>query len=131
MTTNVITVSEFNAKSGENWSLNNVCEFMGEISGYVCGFNVEATKEGKISAGSCCFTNDYEEILDPNYNESWNDLGISAELMSYNGWEATGNIIFRGYFEEHYDFEEREYYYTDASEEVMSLRDKYSVKEII
>ena len=121
MKTNVITVQEFNARSGKDWTLENDCEFHGIIPGYICGFCVEATKNGKIDAASCCFTNDYEEIRNPNYNRDWNDLGISEDLLSMNGWEATGNIVFRGYFTEHYDFDERDNYYMDASEEVKNL----------
>ena len=48
MKTNIISISEFNERSGKNWSHNNDCEFHGVIPGYVCGWNVEATKDGKI-----------------------------------------------------------------------------------
>lgn len=35
------------------------------------------------------------------------------------GWELTGRVVFRGYYEDHYDFEERDYYYTDAPKELI------------
>jgi hypothetical protein len=127
MNTNIISISEFNERSGKNWSHNNDCEFHGVIPGYVCGWNVEATKDGKIDAASTVFTNDYEEIRNPWSEEHWNDLGISEDLLNCNGWEATGNIVFRGYYSEHYDFEEREEYYKDASKEVEEIWDRYVV----
>jgi len=128
MKTNIITIDEFNKRSGKNWKTDNDCEFHGVIPGYICGFCVEATKDGKISAGTCCFTNDFEEIINPNDNAYWNDLGISEDLLNINGWKATGNIVFRGYFTEHWDWDEREEYYTDASKEVIETWNKYVLK---
>lgn len=125
MKTTVITMKEYLERSGETWNISNDCEFLGVIPGYVCGFNLEVEKDGKISCGSCVFDNDYEEIR--NTISEYNDLGISEELCSYNGWKPTGNIVFRGYFIEHWDFEERDNYYTDASEEVKNLWNKYVV----
>lgn len=125
MKTTVITMKEYLKRSGETWNISNDCEFLGVIPGYVCGFNLEVEKDGKISCGSCVFDNDYEEIR--NTISEYNDLGISEELCSYNGWKPTGNIVFRGYFTEHWDFEERDNYYTDASEEVKNLWNKYVV----
>ena len=125
MKTNVITMKEFLKRSGKNWEITNDCEFHGVIPGYVCGFNLEVEKDGKIDCGSCVFDNDYEEIR--NTLSDYNDLGISEELCSYNGWKPTGNIVFRGYFTEHWDFEEREFYYMDASEEVENLWKEYVV----
>lgn len=129
MKTNIITIDEFLKKSGKTWSRDNDCEFKGIIPGYVCGWNVEAKRDGIIDAGSTCFTNDYEEILNPNESSYWNDLGISEDLLNHNGWRATGNIVFRGYYIEDYDFEEREWYFTDASDEIINLWDKYICKE--
>lgn len=127
MKTNIITVKEFNARSGKNWKDENTCDFHGIIPGYICGFCVEAEKDGKVNAGSCCFTNDYEEIINPEYNRNWNDLGISENLLNMNGWKATGNIVFRGYYTEHWDYEEREEYYLDASDEVKKLWEEYVI----
>ena len=126
MKTNVITIEEFNNRSGKNWTTDNDCEFYGVIPGYICGFCVEAEKDGKISAASRCYTNDWEEIRNPNYDRDWNSLGISEDLLNLNGWTATGNIVFRGYFTEHYDFSEREEYYVDASKK--ALDDYFNLK---
>lgn len=125
MKTTVITMKEYLKRSGETWDISNDCEFLGVIPGYVCGFNLEVEKDGKIGCASCVFDNDYEEIR--NTMSDYNDLGISEELCSYNGWKPTGNIVFRGYFTEHWDFEERDNYYVDASEEVKNLWNKYVV----
>lgn len=124
---NIITIEEANHRSSKNWTLNNDCDFHGIVDGYVCGFCVEAIKDGKIGYGSCCFTNDIEEILDPEYNNYWNDLGISANLLELNGWTITGDIAFRGYYTEEYDFNEREEYYLDASKEVEELFNTYVI----
>lgn len=134
MKTNIITIDEFLERSGKTWSKENDCEFFGIIPGYVCGWNVEAERDGKIDCASTTFTNDYEEIR--NGYDSWNNFGIEQEIISRNGWTVTGNIVFRGYFREDYDFEERDYFYTDASDEVIALMeeeqriwDKYVITE--
>lgn len=127
MNTNVITLDEANARGKMNWSKENDCEFHGIIPGYVCGFNLEVTKDGKFKYASCVFTNDFEEILNPEDNEYWNDLGISENMYASNGWKSTGNIVFRGYYTEHYDYDEREEYFMDASKEVEDLWKKYVV----
>ena len=125
MKTKVISLDEFNVRSGLGWKDDNACEFRGIIPGYICGFNVEVEKNGKIDACSCCFTNDYEEIRNPWECDNWNELGLCLDGL--NGWKATGNIVFRGYHIEDYDYEERENYYIDASKEVESLWKKYVV----
>jgi len=111
--TNVITVEEFNRKSGHNFELPK-SEFKGIIPGLVCGFCVEAEKDGKIDCGSTIFTNNFEYIKNPEYDPKWNELGICEDLLNLNGWNATGNIVFRGYFVERYDPEERDYCYEEA-----------------
>ena len=129
MKTNVITVDEAIKNGTYKWNKHkNDIDFLGIIPGYVCGWCVEVKKQnGEIGYCSCTFTNDYEEIRDPNYYSDWNSLGISAELASYNGAEPTGNIVFRGYHSEEYDWKEREEYYLDKSEEVLNLWNKYVV----
>lgn len=129
MKTNIITLDEFNARSGKNWDKDNDCRFVGIIPGYVCGFNVECEKDGVISSGSCCFTNDFDDIRNPNVCKDWNELGISEDMLNMNGWKATGNLVFRGYYIEHYDWREGEEYFTNASESVMNLWNKYVISE--
>lgn len=126
MKNTVITINDFNFKNGNVFTTHSR-EFHGIIPGYVCGFHVEAVKDGKTDCGSCCFTNDFENTWDPDFHRGWNDLGISANCMRMNGWDPTGNIIFHGYFEEHWDFEERDWYYIDKTEEVEELFSKYIV----
>lgn len=126
MKTNVITVDE--AIKNGNWKWNkreNDCDFYGIVSGYICGWCLEYQKNGEIGYGSMTCTNDYEEIINSEYD--WNSLGISAECASHNGWEPTGNIVFRGYYTEDYDYDEREEYVVDASKEVVELFKKYVV----
>lgn len=127
MKTNVISFDEAVVRGNLNWHKRNICDFHGVIPGYVCGFNLEVMKDGKIGYGSTCFTNDYEEILNPWENDVWNDLGISEDLCNCNGWKATGNIVFRGYYTEHWDSCEREEYFTESSDEVENLWDKYVI----
>ena len=128
MTTNIITVDEALANGTWKWNkCENDCEFKGYVPGYVCGWCVECEKDGKVDYCSTTFTNDFDEIRDPNFCRDWNDLGISADLASMNGWTVTGNIVFRGYFTTGWDWEEREEYFVDASKEVIGLFDKYCV----
>ena len=126
--TTIISVDEA-IKNGWEWGHHeNDCEFKGEFPGYVCGWSVQVRDEntGKIGYCSMVCTNDFEEIRDPYTDENWNELGISADCCKAN-IVATGNIVFRGYWEEHYDWYDREEYVTPASKEVMNLFDKYCV----
>lgn len=110
MKTNIITVNDAIANGTWKWGkTSNDVEFKGIITGLVCGVCVECSKDGKIDYCSIVFTNDLDEIKMPSYTEvtDWNSLGISADLASSNGWRPTGNIVFRGYYNESWDFEER------------------------
>lgn len=127
MKTTIITVDEA-IKKGANWTdeaKENACDFHGYMPGYVMGFNLEVIRDGKYGYGSCVYTNDYQEILNPDYCENWNELGLSESCCALNDYRATGNIVFRGYFTEHYDPVEREEYVKKASEEVEALWHKY------
>ena len=122
--TNVITLEDAVNKGLCTWEDENACEFHGVIPGYVCGFCVEMQNgDGKIQYTSCTFTNDYEEIRNPYKVKDYNYLGLATDCAI--GWEPTGNIMFRGYFREDYDLEEREYCYEDASSEALDLLSKY------
>ena len=103
MKTNVITVDEAIKNGSWEWDKReNDCDFYGIVPGYICGWSVECEKNGEFRYCSMTCTNDYEEIILPEHNSDWNELGISAQCASYNGWEPTGNIVFRGYFVEKY-----------------------------
>lgn len=125
--TNVITIADVN-KNGKDWSTENDCEFHGVIPGFVCGWNVECEKDGKIDYCSMVCTNDYEKMIVPSYDDcDYNDLGISADLAGQNGWKPTGNIAFRGYFTEYYDYEYRDTFVKFGSEEAMKLFNAYCI----
>lgn len=128
MKTTIITVDEAIKKNTWTWGhRENDCEFLGEVPGYVCGWDVEVKRGDEISYCSMTCTNDFEEIILPDADYNWNELGVSAENAKWNGWEPTGVIVFRGYFTEHYDPFEREEYIKDASKEVIGLFKKYVV----
>ena len=130
MKTNVITVSEAIQNGFWEWGKHeNDCDFYGIVPGYLCGWSVECEKDGEVKYCSMTCTNDYEEILLPSLdcNTPWNDLGISAENCMLNGWNPTGNIVFRGYFIDKYDPYEREEYVVGASKEVVGLFKKYVI----
>ena len=129
MKTTIITVDEAIVNGTYKWEkTENDCEFKGYVPGYVCGWCVEVKKQnGEIGYCSMTCTNDFDEIKDPNSCTDWNELGISANCAFYNGWVPTGNIVFRGYFEEYYDYDEREDFVKDASKEVIGLFNKYCV----
>lgn len=121
--TNVITLAEAVNKGFCDWEDENACEFHGVVPGYVCGFCVEVTNGDKIHYTDCTFTNDYEEIRNPYKVKDYNLLGLATDCAI--GWEPTGNIMFRGYFREDYDWEERDYCYEDASSEALDLLSRY------
>ena len=72
----------------------------GEKPGYVRGYNVEVTKNGKVDWMSCVWIHHtIEDYLNDKYTKYWySDCGVTP----------TGRISFRGYGEEHYDPEERD-----------------------
>lgn len=118
--TNVISVETAIANGFYTWGKSeNDCDFYGIIPGFVCGFCLEATNGIKTDYSSCIFTNDFDAIKIPNIDENWNELGIMAELVECNGYKPTGNLVFRGYFGEQYDYDYLEVYYTDASDIVL------------
>lgn len=102
----------------EGWEWGSIPEYKGKpYFPILCGFCAQVkNKEGKIGYCSTVYTGDYDEMVIPTMHSlHWNDLGISAELASYNGYEPTGVIVFRGYALENYDFEERESFVEDVT----------------
>lgn len=134
--TEIITTKEARDSGAYKWYHDSDPKnFYGYIPGYVCGFCVEVIKHDAttdvIDYCSCTFTNDFEYIHLPEDNEGkltdrWNDLGISA---NWSGWEPTGRIVFRGYYSEVCDWDEREEYYVDKTSEVEYLMNKYSIRK--
>lgn len=82
------------------------CEtYHGIIPGYHCGYNFEVkTRDGRVDFMACTF--------DTRSPEDFVEDEEQKDYMDYLGFVYTGRVIFRGYYEEHYDFEERDYYYT-------------------
>lgn len=81
----------------------------GIIRGHVRAYNIEVTtREGVTDWLSTTFIHgEPEEYFNDEYN-----MWSRADW----GWVPTGRITFRGYFTEHYDFEEREEYFVEAHE---------------
>ena len=86
----------------DGWS----CEkFHGVIPGYACGYNFEVTdRNGRTDFMSCQFEYGTPAEVAMSEFEQWR--------MENYGFTYTGRVAFRGYYEEHYDFEERDSYYT-------------------
>lgn len=81
----------------------------GVIPGYVRGYNIEVTtSKGATDWLSCNFI----------YGEPEDELNDEYNLWRRSdwGWVPTGRITFRGYYTEHYDYEEREEYVVEAEE---------------
>lgn len=85
------------------------CEtYHGVIPGYSCGYNFEVkTRDGRIDFMSCTF--------DSREPEECAEDECQKDHMAFLGLTYTGRVIFRGYYEEHYDYEERESYYTKVA----------------
>lgn len=86
----------------EGWTCE---EYHGVIPGYVCGYNFEVTdRNGRTDFMSCQFEYGDPSEVAQGESQTW--------LMEDCGLTYTGRVAFRGYYEEHYDFEERDTFYT-------------------
>ena len=110
-------------------------KFYGEIKGYEMAFNVEVQRaDGTLGYSSnvylpyipeCIYkAENYEEYL-----EIRDDISCMAELCEHDGNVITGNLIFNGYFETYYDFEEREECVRDCQKEVEETMSKYLIED--
>lgn len=73
------------------------------IPGLCRGFNIEYKRpDGSITYGSCIWTEGEPDMDDVDFKYSID----SAYMLSQ--CEPTGNVVFRGYGETYWDFEERE-----------------------
>ena len=116
----VISVAEFNARSGNNWDVP-MTEYIGEIPGQLMGLNKEViTKDGKIDAVSCDWYYCLDELDSPYENEK---QGWDSDMF---GLTYTGNVVFRGYYESHWDWEERDEYFTEV--DLSDVINKYIVR---
>lgn len=86
----------------EGWSKPE--EYYGPVSGCVCGYGFEVKRaDGHVGFRSCVF--DYGTPADVANDE------FEQWMMENNGFEYTGHVYFHGYFEKHWDWEERDDYY--------------------
>ena len=87
-------------------------EWIGIIPGVMNGWSIEyVRKDGEMGYGSVIFlpgTIEDEVGRYEGYSGSW-----LFDIPRLNGAEPTGRVVFRGYYTEHYDLEERDYYYED------------------
>lgn len=129
-----IVAPEVAAQNGfYNWvGANNDCEFFGQVPGYEMGFCVEVLKaDGTIGYSSVDFISEVPaelHIAETNEDECEIDhYGIDgmANLCNHSGNTITGRLVFRGYYESYYDFEEREECVREKSAEVVALFNKY------
>jgi hypothetical protein len=91
------------------WETAKVYKDKGIIPGYLRGYNIEVTTtDGRTDWLSANYIwGEPEDALNDEYN-LWR--------RSDWGWVPTGRITFRGYYTEHYDFEEREEYVVNADD---------------
>ena len=116
----VISVAEFNARSGKNWDAP-MSEYIGEIPGYHIGLNKEViTKDGKIDAISCDWPV-YLDELDSDYEDEKQAWDHDMFGLTY-----TGNVVFRGYYESFWWDEERDEYFREV--DLSDIINKYIVR---
>ena len=92
------------AKKITGWGTDMDQEYKGLIPGYLCGYNFEVTKNGVTDFASCTFSySTPDDIM--NSNEDY-----YLDFLLDCGCIPTGRVIFRGYYTEEYDINERESY---------------------
>lgn len=92
------------AKRITGWDIDMDQEYKGLIPGYLCGYNFEVTKDGVTDFASCTFSPRAPDDL-MNRNEDY-----YSDFLLDCGCIPTGRVIFRGYYQEEYDINERECY---------------------
>ena len=101
----MVKVPDFTFTTVEGWDCE---EYHGVIPSYACGYNFEVvTRTGKVDFMSCQF--EYGTPSEVAMDE------FQQFLMEDYGFTYTGRVAFRGYYEEHYDYEERDSYYTTVA----------------
>lgn len=80
-------------------------EFKGLIPGLLCGWQFEfINANGEINYNSVTFEHMTPERLAYQYGEE-----NAFMIERWNGWQPTGRVIFRGYYEEYYYAEEHDW----------------------
>ncbi len=84
-------------------------EDKGAIDGYLRGYNIEVTTSKGIT-----------DWMSAHFFEGEPEEHFNGEFEVWHrkewGFVPTGRITFRGYYTEHYDYEEREEYVKEAPE---------------
>ena len=90
----------------DGWS--DVEEYHGIIPGLLCGYNFEAVApDGRVDFLSCVYHEGTPEEAVASESWYWFDC-LNLTL--------TGRVVFRGYYEEEYDFEERDFFVKKVAE---------------
>lgn len=106
-----------NSESNTGYNIPDKTYF-GVIPGYYCGWQFEFKHaDGRIDYSSV----DFYPGTPEDYCNSWLEYGPDAlfTIERTHGWEPTGRVIFRGYYDHGYDWEEREDYFTDVPDEIL------------
>lgn len=94
-------------KASSIWETSKDYEDEGKVAGLVRGYNIEIeTSDGRVDWYSCSWIHD-----DPE--EYFNDE-FHLWMYEEHGWTPTGRICFRGYGEEEYDFDEKDFFITNV-----------------
>ena len=94
-----------------DWTVKDQ-KYYGFVPGFIRGWCFEFKNEnGEYAYNSMnCFGVEPEQYVDT--------LGEDAFLIErFNGYEPTGRVMFRGYFTEHYDPVERDWFVEDVPED--------------
>ena len=105
--------------------------FHGQIPGLAMGwqFEVRNVRNKNYDIGHVDY---YSVTFSHLMPEDFVEKDGYEEYVANNGWELTGRVIFRGYYEEEWDFENYEWYYDEVSEEdalkVLNVKHFFSKK---
>ena len=132
--TSIVTVDQVIAEGKYTWNKDaNDCAFHGIIPGYYIGLCVEVLKaDGTYGYSSVTFVlaqdmDDIQLSIAESFEEDLrlNDISGMASLCLHDGNTLTGRLVFRGYYDSRWDFDEREDYFIDRSQEVEELWGTY------
>ena len=92
-----------NSESNTGYDIPD-CEFHGLDNRYVCGWQFELVRDGKAGWSDVKFFCGMPEECAAEQARYWDMIGC----------EPTGTVIFRGYFVEEFDYEDRDFCYTQV-----------------
>ena len=128
--TSIISVSEAISEGHKGFSGERNPQYRGRIPGYLTAFCVEVRHaDGTLGSSSSVYLEEWQKEDSIIYSDTWdgefNELGEMADLCLHDGNEITGRLIFNGYYESYYDFEEREECVREKTDEVDRLWGEY------